>query len=296
MGHTERPAARVPTAAWILLGGAGIVLAVHVARDWYQLFGPYLIVRPQVIGEAVEAIAPFVLGAAILTGVGRWPAGRRWFLAGVAALAVLGVVRLGSEIAVALWMEAPTTGALEPAMIVLALAASLAAAVAAISVALGLHASRVPGLERPWLTGLLVLFGAVALLGALVLLALWMPLALDRLVGHAGLAMTHVVLEAITIGATVAIAVTAVRAAPHRAAIPEWLIAVGATLAVLLIGWRSWFQVLAGAANPEDLMRYQAWWLNLPVAVSIIALLCLAIGFALGRVLPARRAELDSPP
>jgi hypothetical protein len=289
MGHTERPASRVSTAAWLLLAGAGITLTVHVARDWYQLFGPYLIVRPEVVGEAVEATAPFLLGAAILIGVGRWP-GRRWLVAGVVALAVLGVVRLGSEVAVALWIEGGATGPLEAAMIVLALGASAAAAAAAILVALGLHASRVEGPERPWLIATLALIGAVALLGAFVLLALWLPLAPDRLVVHVALAMTHVLLQAVTIAATVAIAMAAVRAAPRHRAIPEWLIAVGATLAALLIGWRAWFQVLAGIADPEDLMPYQALWQNLPLAVSIIALLSLAIGFASGRVVPARDA------
>jgi hypothetical protein len=290
MGHTERPASRVSTAAWLLLAGAGITLTVHVARDWYQLFGPYLIIRPEVVGEAVEATAPFLLGAAILIGVGRWPRGRRWLVAGVVALAVLGIVRLGSEVAVALWIEGGATGPLEAAMIGLALGASLASAAAAIMVALGLHASRVDGPERPWLIVTLALIGAVALLGAFVLLALWLPLAPDHLVVHVALAMTHVLLQAVTIAATVAIAIAAVRAAPRHRAIPEWLIAVGATLAALLIGWRAWFQVLAAAADPEVLTPYQAWWENLPLAVSIIALLCLAIGFASGRVVPARDA------
>jgi hypothetical protein len=290
MGHTERPASRVSTAAWLLLASAGITLTVHVARDWYQLFGPYLIIRPDVVGEAVEATAPFLLGAAILIGVGRWPRGRRWLVAGVVALAVLGVVRLGSEVAVALWMEARATRPLEAAMIGLALGASAAAAAAAILVALGLHASRVDGPGRPWLIATLALIGAVALLGAFVLLALWLPLAPDRLVVHVALAMTHVLLQAVTIGATVAIAMAAVRAAPRHRAVPEWLIAVGAALAVLVIGWRAWFQVLAGVANPEDLMPYQALWQNLPLAVSVIALLFLAIGFASGRVVPARDA------
>jgi hypothetical protein len=289
MGHTERPASRVPTAAWLLLAGAGIILAVHVARDWYQLFGPYLIVRPQVVAQALESTAPFLLGAAILIGIGRWPGGRRWLLAGVAALAVLGVARLVSEVAVALWMEAPTTGPMEAALIVLALAASAAAAAAAILVALGLHASRASGPAPRWPIVAVVLLGAVALLGALALLALWMPLAPDRLVAHVALAMTHVVLQAITIGATVAVAIVALRAAPNRGAIPEWLIAIGATLAVLVIGWRAWFQVLAAVADPEALMRFQAWWQNVPLLLSIIGVVCLVVGFALGRVLPSRQ-------
>jgi hypothetical protein len=288
MNHRDSAVPGISPAAWLLLAGAGIVLAVHVARDWYQLFGPYLIVRPQMMAEAVQSTAPFLIGATILIGMGRWPAGRRWLVAGAVTLGVLGVIRLGSEIAVALWMGAPTRGPLETAMIVLALGASLAAAAAAVMVALGLHAARIPGPERRWPIVGLALVGGVALLGAVIFPAVWISLTPDR--GSAVLlALPHGLLQAVTIGATVVIAIAAVRAAPRHGAIPEWLIAIGAVVGALVIGWQAWFQVLVAVSDPDELIRYQALWANVPLALSVLGVLFLAIGFALGRVFPVRQ-------
>lgn len=278
----------VPAAAWLLLVAAGIILAVHVTRDWYQLFGPYLIVRPEVISQALTATGPFLLGAAILVGMARWPAGQRWLIAGVVLLALLGLMRLGSEVAWALWVDDASREPMQAAMIVLGFGAALATALAAISIALGLHASRVAGVSRRWLIATVVVLGGAGLLGAFALVVAWIAWAPD-LRSVVTLALPHGMLQAVAIAATVLIAVAAVRAAPRRGMLPEMLIAAGATSSALSLGWSAWFQVLAALVEPDELARYQTLAEPIALALRIIGLIGIIAGFAIGRVFPAPR-------
>ncbi|HUH16526.1 MAG TPA: hypothetical protein VMM85_01125, partial [Methylomirabilota bacterium] len=127
--HVPAASAGIPLAAWLLLGVAAITLGVHVAVDWYQIFGPYLIVRPERVFQAISSVAPFLLAAAVLVGAVRWPAGRPWLALGAAALALFGVLELALLAWIALWLPG-FTEPMQATMIVRAVIAALASLVA----------------------------------------------------------------------------------------------------------------------------------------------------------------------
>ncbi|HVM24648.1 MAG TPA: hypothetical protein VM253_04560 [Candidatus Limnocylindrales bacterium] len=283
-GHRITP---IPRATWLLLAGAGLMLTLHVVQDWYQLFGPYLIIRPEVVSRAVAATAPFLLGAAISVGLVRWPAGRRWLIAATAAFGLLGLVGLGSEIAMARFME-DSSQASQAALIAFGLAGSWGSAAAPLLVALGLHAARIGAAGPRWMIALVAMLAAAGVAGATVLV--WSGLAPGPQ-SIAWFILSHGLAQAVAIVATAFVAVAALRAAPPRGALPEWLVAIGATSTLAVLGWGAWFQILPGIVGPDELVRFQSLWSSLPLAFTIVGLLTMAGGFALGRLFGRPRAS-----
>lgn len=76
----------------MLLAAAAAAFAIFVIRDWYRLFGPYVVIRPERVIEAATVVAPLLVAAAVLVGAVRWPSGRRWLAWGAAAFALHGLL------------------------------------------------------------------------------------------------------------------------------------------------------------------------------------------------------------
>lgn len=273
----------VPWFAWVLLAGAGMQVVVYVARDWYQLFGPYLIVRPQLIADAAASTMPFLLGAALLVGVDRWSEGRRWLYAAAAVLGVLGLLRVASEVWWALWSTSaePIAVPAQAGLIVVGVATSLAGAAAPLLIAFGLHAARsANALTRAWLIGAVLVLGVTTVIGVLVLAVQWVPQSPDAL-STLGIA-THVALHAAAAAAMTLVALAAMRAARTADALPEVLVAAGAVASVLALGWPAWFQVVVPLERQPELTTIGFVG---PMILGAAGMLVMAAGFALGRVL-----------
>jgi hypothetical protein len=281
IGRGESGVSPIPVAAWLLLGAAGIVLLVHVTRDWYQLFGPYLIIRPWVVSNALEAVAPFLLGAAVLIGVPRWQAGRRWFVAAVVTLGCLGVVRLVSDAVLALFVDDPSVERLQVALVVLGYGSSILIAAAPILLAIGLQVARPPtGRVALWLWLPVGVVAAVGVAGVVAPTAAWITMA-PIPEGSVPFALAHGALRIAAISGMALLAISAAGAAPRRGALPERLIVIGAGLSAAVAGWTVWSELLLFVAEgdqpPQVLVDV------LPLAVTLVGILCMAGGFALGR-------------
>lgn len=292
--HLERKDTPIPLVAWLLLAAAAATLALFVVRDWYQLFGPYLIVRPERVVDALGAAGPLLVAAGVVIGAGRWPAGRRWLARGAAAFAVHGLLDAAFDGWLA-WFET-SPGPLDPPVdgILLARAwTSLAAAVAGPAlVAVGLwaagrEAGRI-GLGRTVVGGAIGLIGAIALAGGIALGA--MELARASAVGASGLGIvsgpTYVIGLALAAAATAILAIAALWAMPRRGPLPEVVIAAGATLAAVGPAWVAWAQVVLQQAV---LAEQPGLAFFLPGGIAAAGMLLVAAGFALGAV--AQRPE-----
>jgi hypothetical protein len=281
----------VPRAAWLLLGIAAIQLAVAVAMDWYQLFGPYLILRPEMIIGALTSVAPFLLAAAVLTGAVRWPAGRRWLGWGAAAFGLYGVTETILSIWLLSWSSSPSPGPVagwtQAGLIARASVSLLAALVAPMFLAMGLRAARnFPVLDdrarRIAMVAIGVL-GFVAVAGGIALAA-----AEAAGLNEAGAAWLTAVFRGSTTLAAATMAllgVAAVGAAPRQRALPELLIAVGVSVVIGASAWTWWFQALVPYQEQGAML---ALVFTGPRAANLIGLLLLIAGFAAGALLRDR--------
>ena len=285
----------VPIAAWLLLAAAAATLALFVVRNWYELFGPYLIVRPERVVDALGAIGPLLVAAGVVIGGARWSAGQRWLPWGAAAFAVHGLLDAAFSGWVAWWETSP--GLLDPSADGLLLArawTSLAAAVAGPAlVAVGIWATgrrtgRM-GVARTAVAGAIALAGVIGIAGGVALAAV--ELARTSTVGYSGIGIVSgpaysigVVLAA---AAMAVLAIAVLRATPRHGPLPEIVIVAGATLAAVGPGWMAWAQVVL----PQATLAEQAWLaFLLPRGVTAAGMLLVAVGFALGAVAP-RRSE-----
>lgn len=285
--HLERTGRPVPPVAWLLLFAAAVTLAFFVVRDWYQLFGPYLIVRPERVLDALGAIAPLLVAAGIVIGAVRWPTGRRWLAWGAAAFTVHGLLDAAFNGWLAWWETSP--GPLDPPADGIFLARAWVSLAAAITgpalVAVGLWAARRDG-GRKGLAGTVVTFG-LGLLGAMALVgggALAAgELARASAVGFSGLGIvsgpTYIIGLALAAAAMAALAIAALRARPRRGPLPELVIAAGATLAAIGPAWVTWAQVVL----PQAVLAEQSGLaFFLPGGMTAAGMLLVAAGFALG--------------
>ena len=279
----DRVARPVPGLAWILVAAAAIQLGAYVAQNWYQFFGPFPIVRLDDVLSATHLVAPFLIAAAALVAAPRWPARRRWIVAGVVLLAVHGVI---ASLNAAWWawfppVSAPSAG--EQAFLVSLNVVNAVATVAApVCLAIGISGA---GTARPSMSaargvGIAAIGLGVAIGVALGvrLLALEMGVAQDMEWWHGPLAFVFRLLTTLVVVAFGLLAVAAVRAAPSSYPLPELAIACGAALVAggMAIGWH--LQWLAFEQGPEAAADIP---FQLPSAVGALGYLLLIAGFAL---------------
>jgi hypothetical protein len=272
----------VPWAVSLLLIGAAISLAVTLLPEWYQLFGPYLIVDADLVVDAFGSITLFVLPAAVLVGSGRWAAGRQWLWWGAAALSFLAVTSLVREAWFAAFAVWPDVVSLDwqGAWTALWLGGAATMVIANVMLAAGLwravSGSMAPA-TQPVIRAASVL---VALLSLVVVLASaatafvipWNGIETAVLATAGGL------LLAAGYGALGLVAIAALRALPASGALPELLIAVGATVA-MLGGAAIWVVPYFVRGEMPDIITVI---FSMLAGLSVAGLLVMAAGFALG--------------
>ena len=283
----------VPVAAWLLLGFAAIQLAVLVAMDWYQLFGPYLILRPEMVIGAFTSVAPFLLAAAVLTGAVRWPAGRSWLGWGAVAYAMHGLMETILSIWVVSWTSSPFAGPVsgwtQAGLIARASISLLAALAAPLLLAMGLRAARTFPVSDDRVRRIAMLaigvLGFVAVAGGGALAA-----AEAAALNEGGAAWLTAVFRGVTTlaaGTMALLGVAAVGAAPRQRALPELLIAFGASAVIVASAWTWWLQ---GLVPFEEQGAILGLAFTAPSGVNLVGLLCLVAGFAAGALVRGRGA------
>jgi hypothetical protein len=284
--------------AWavgLLLVGAATSLVIQLLPDWYQLFGPYLIIDADLVVGAFGSIAFFVLPAAVLVGSGRWASGRRLLWWGAAVLSASAVTRLVQEAwftAFALWPDAVSLDS-QWAWTALWLGGAATMVVGHALLAAGLWSGvgrpSVPA-TRPVARTAVVL--VVLLSAGAFLAAAWTAFVIPwNGIENALLATGGGLLLAVGYGALGVVAVAALQSIPDRGALPELLIAAGATLA-MLSGAGSWVlpYVFLG-----EVPEFVGGIFIVLAALAAGGLLVMAAGFALGGRFPATRSAVPKP-
>lgn len=281
-GRMSRPPRTTPWPVWALLMGAVAQLAVQVAPDSYQVFGPYFLVDGSMLVGWVQSITPFLLAAAVVLGADRWPAGRPRLLVAAAALAVVGLLRLALDAWWTLWETAPgpippeTTPWLTFGWIGVGLAAPVAYGLMAAAL-WTTRPSRPAGAARVASIIAIGLAGLIAT-GA----GLWVVAQTLELRGGAdGLwvgSLTAVSWTA-SFAALAALAVVAVRIVRPVDPLPEVLIAGGAVVTMIASAWTwSYPQIAPTQAWQEEAI---AWAFTIPSVVVLIGTLAIIAGFGL---------------
>ena len=283
MTERERVDRRIPALAWALVAAAAIQLAIWAAANWYRIFGPYLIVRLEDISSIVTGVAPFLLGASVLIGAARWPAGRSWLHAGAGFAALHGVVQTATD---AWWAwritdPVPPEGALQVGLVVANLVAVTAAALAPLCLAAGL--GRVESVRRaPRLAaGLVIVLGLAVMVAGLGLGAREIAWAADHPSGEAvviALGVSYRLLITLEGVALAVLGLAALRTLPSGRIVPEVLITAGSMLAAAGLG-ASW----AGQALLSFEAQDQFWVFALPWTVGALGMILLIVGFAVAR-------------
>lgn len=288
--------AAVPWVVWLLLAGAVVQLGVQVAPDSYSVFGPYFLVDGSMLVGWLQSITPFLLAAAVVLGADRWPAGRRALLGAAAALAVVGVLRLGSDVWWAIWQMSPGVipDGTQPWLTGAFLGAALGTFLAYALLAGGLFAvppDRPVGGVRVGLMGLIALAGLVATGAGLGTVALTLGAAGSDDYRWVTVVGTGTI--AAGFAALAALAIAAVRSAPARNGAPEVLIAVGAFVAMAATAWTWSFPYFA----PDQAWSEgtSVWVFTIPNAAAALGMLAMIGGFGLG-ALAVRRGRAPGSP
>lgn len=280
MTHDGRADRRIPALAWVLVAAAAAQLGIWMAVNWYRVFGPYLVLRLEDLSSIVTGAAPFLLGAAVLVGAGRWPAGRPWLHAGAAFAAVHGVMRTATDAWWAWRMTDPVApeGALQIALVAANLTAVTAVALTPLCLAAGLR--RVEPVRRtsPFAAGIIVLVGLAAGAAGLGLGAREIAWASEFQRGEdafIALGVAHRLLTTLGALALALLAFAVLRVLPLAGAVPEVVIAVGAAVAAAGLA-ATW----AGQALLSFEAQDQFWVFTLPWTVESIGKVLLIVGFA----------------
>ncbi len=279
----------VPLAAWLLLLAAVATLVPFMVRDWYQIFGPYFIIGPERIIQALAAITPLLVAAGVVIGGARWPAGARWLAWGAGAFATYGILDASFE-AWLVWWE-PSPGPLDPATNALFFGRAWISLVASVAgpvlLAAGLWAVAPPAARRTFgRTAALAAIASIAVAG--IAAGVLFAASEFRLTSSWGLSGVDSLFGAIyglspgVVGAAMAVlAIGALRAMPSGGAMPELVITSGASLAAAAAAWTTAAQFLWG----QDALAEQAWLaFVVPGGVAAAGMLLVAAGFALGAV------------
>lgn len=299
MTYDTRAERRIPVLAWVLVAVAALQVAIWMAVNWYRVFGPYLILRLEDLSSIITGVAPFLLGAAVLVGAPRWPAGRSWLLAGAGFAALHGVMRTASDAWWA-WRGAGwdrPEGLLQVALALASLVAVAAAALTPLCLAAALGRVVPPRRMSPPAAGLILVVGLAAAAAGLGLGAREIAWTIELGSGEPAIIAVGVAyrllttLEAI---ALVVLALAALRALPPARVVPEVLVTAGGTVAAaaLAVSW-------AGQAllSIEAQGAQQAWVWTVPWALESIGMVLIIVGFAVAGRGPAsaRRSTEGGP-
>ncbi len=272
--------------ALLLVAGAAHLLlatAVQGVIGQSSFFAPAI-----VIGHLTEAMS-FVLAAAVVLGMERWPDGRSWLVAGAIALVVQGIL----DIVLQAWFwwifslepfELP--GLNQTFAWVRGVAALLTAIAAPALLATGILASPPTSRgnrQRARAVALLVLLGLAALAAGIVLAVV--------VAGRSPVPafdVAYFALSGMGLAGLAALGASALHRLPAHYRMPELLIGIGAGMAVANGAWQTivnLYWVLQGFADSFG------WLQALPNALGLIGLVTVALGFAAGRIVPPRHAR-----
>jgi hypothetical protein len=225
-------------AIWALVIGAAIQLVVTLAPDAYSIFGPYFLVDASMAHRALQSIVPFGLAAAVLVGANRWSEGRSHLWRGAAALALAGAAQVVGDAVLTAWTSSgdPPAEAMQVGLPVLYLVRTAAFALAIGFLAAGLWAvGRARNESTSWRTALRGPGLIVAVLGAIsVAAAVWTAFPPSGPPADVvPLTIVGILAVALGIAMLAVLAVVALRIRPASGSLPELLIAVGSTAALM---------------------------------------------------------------
>lgn len=269
----------VPWPVWALLALAVVELAVQIAPDSYQVFGPYFLVDGTMLLRWLQSVTPFLLAAAVVLGSDRWPAGRRTLLIGAAMLAAVAVLRMGSDIWWALWdASGHAWDPASPWLLVASLATALLFVIAHALLAAGLWTTR----SGPAGPARIAATAGIGLVGVLALgAAVWVVAQTVALVPSDD-RVYPVAISALTAAGVVVLALLAVAAAgvgPPLGGMPESLIAAGAVIVMAAMTWTWSFPYIVPVQEvPEDAF---VWVFTVPNASEVTGWVVMITGFAL---------------
>jgi hypothetical protein len=284
----------IPWAAALLGLGAAVSLAIRLMPDWYQVFGPYLIVDADLVLDAVTAVTMFLFPAAVLIGSGRWVAGRRWLWWAAAALTLLAVSSLVREAWFTVFAASadPSSAPSPAAWAALWLSGAATMVIGHALLAVGLWA----GIGEPSAAPAEAVRVASVIIGVATAVAflasVWTALVTPwNGIQMAALAVTGGLLLAAGYAALGAVGIAALRSMPRPAAVPELLIAGGAALG-MLGGAGSWVLPLFTVGEVPDVVIGVFIALRI---VSAVGLVLLTAGFAIAALDTATRDRAVAP-
>jgi hypothetical protein len=297
--HGQSTSRRTPALAWLLAFGAVLDLALWAWVNWYRVFGPYLILRIEDMTSIITGAGPFLLGAAVLFGAGRWAAaGRPWFVAGAVVAGLHGLAQLSFS---AWWAWSMSMDTVSPegvwpvVSVILGLISAVAAALVPLCLAIGLARApsrrrlSVPLLVVPLLVAAAAVSGFVGMLTAELALSTRIDAAQQG--AYAVLGVAHRVMSIAGDVGFAALAIAALRAMPRPIAMPELLIAAGA---LLVGGSRAASSISQAILSIETQSETAFWVFTVPFAIGAAGYVLLIVGFGLAAIVAGPgRAELE---
>jgi hypothetical protein len=276
----------LPRLALVLLAAAVVHVLIGFAAQ--RVTGGYLDISVSRVAFELRDAMPFVLGAAIIVGWDRWPAGRPSLVAAAIAFAIAATLDAGTELWLGLtWPpEPPATAGASVSADVLPVLATLALPFGPLFAAVGIwRAAPAPGHSARRLAAI----ASVAILAAVVM-TVRLLLAIDAIRVTYALEVTEpfsgallVANLAFTVGAGLmaVLALAAVWAAPRHYFVPEFLIAGGAlTVAIASIAGEG------GALLASRQVIGIGWmdWIGWTGYAELLGLLGVALGFLSARI------------
>jgi len=277
----------------LLLAAAAIDLVIQSLAQ--ASYGPASGFEPgRIVGQLMSA-SVFVLAAAVVFGMDRWPLARPWLIVGVFALVIRGVL----DVALEGWMWwlfagpsdrlAELTGpgtVIQGAMYVRGLVALLAGAAAPALLAAGLFmAQPLSAANRARRRAIIcmVALGVVALAAHLLVAVTAMGRSPEP-----WLEAPYELLLGLSYAATALLGAAALHRLPRHYRMPELLIAIGAAMFVANAAWQTvvWLGVILDA--PFGLIDWPQW---LPNYLGFVGMAAIIGGFAVARIVPPRGAR-----
>lgn len=273
----------VPGIVWLLL----IAAVIQVVVLWFSRSAITQPLPLESIVGIVSSATPFLLAAAVLIGLRRWPRGRRWLLGGAAAFALAGLFDLGRD----LWFAAQPYGNVpvgDPSQALMRLRATVEAALAIIApllLGIGLLKSRAERTSPVRLVAMIVVgvAGVAAMVGGVLEVSISLGLTPEP---STPFDVPLLVLTAVSAAGFAVLAVAATSPVAGRQSMPEVLIAAGATLWIAARGWVQWSSFAFLSAGPQQAMP-EGWYamISLTNLAVLVGMLAMIAGFAVGGLL-----------
>jgi hypothetical protein len=242
------------------------VLAVGIGTVANGFFGQQWYFNADNVVEALPLALPFLVSAGVVAGQDRWPAGRTWLTAGAWLLAAAGALAVVLQVQIA-FIENDDAGFFDaqPWFFIRAMVSAFAEMLGFASLAAGLWLAR-PG---EWRVRPAVMIG-IALVIAIAAAGPFAALGVSAIVLADPVVILGQVPISLTLFASGALAVAAVRATPPMRPLPELLIASGAACATIAMGATWWlfysepsfetFGLLSAAASAGLLVLAAGFW------------------------------------